>query len=532
MKLRLIRIQLTTLLLTVSSFVGISQATSVLDATYFNNDNAQPPIRVGKGFHVNDVYKQTRSCFTPESATASKLTPQQTSGKKTSVKVFYTKTNEEYNNFKSRGISGKVSCLNLFSFGGKKLEEYSNKTINEEERIIFYANVDFGVYSFESDPVLNAEAKALKDAGNSTEFVTNYGTHFISGVKKESNIIVILTKSGSKQTDSQSEQNNVSIGGKIPFKGSGSLEVENGNWTNTELSSNKFTASIEINGPGIQQSDIQSQINNVLNGTAEDKALAIGSIIEGALKNISDPNQSIYTQYYYTPFELLGVKGVYWDDKKETKLAKINEKVIEVYGELTYLDEMLSNSGRKQLEESLSDIPQQQSAKIIQKFDDLTPNFKELKNKAQYFLTLLESNYNSCSNVYCQTTSDCCNYENLLNEITEYNLEKKIDDEMAKLENVVDHVEEELSKPECEKQQTGSIVIINESTNPYYLYQGDNLIKTLPGSTQITYNVKPGVYYFKAEQKSGHLVYPTVNYRTAKLSQVCQEVRLRIGFED
>ena len=92
-----------------------------------------------------------------------KLTPQQTGGKKTSIRLFYTKTNEEFNGFKTKGVSGKVSFLNLFTLSGQKLEEYSNKIIHGEERIIFNANVDFGVYSFDTEPTLTPEAKQLVD---------------------------------------------------------------------------------------------------------------------------------------------------------------------------------------------------------------------------------------------------------------------------------------------------------------------------------------------------------------------------------
>ena len=127
-----------------------AQSTSIFDASYFDKDNTTPPIKIGKGFHMNDIYKQTRSCFMSETVSPNKLTSQQGGGKKTSFNFFYTKNNEEFNVFKSRGISGKVVFLNLFSLGGQKLNEYSNKTIIDEERLIFTANVDFGVYSFEN----------------------------------------------------------------------------------------------------------------------------------------------------------------------------------------------------------------------------------------------------------------------------------------------------------------------------------------------------------------------------------------------
>ena len=56
---------LTFLLLVQFSTLLKSQSTSVFDANYFNKANTSPPIRVGKGFHINDIYRQTKQCFTP-----------------------------------------------------------------------------------------------------------------------------------------------------------------------------------------------------------------------------------------------------------------------------------------------------------------------------------------------------------------------------------------------------------------------------------------------------------------------------------
>jgi len=107
------------LILFLSCSLTIAQSTSVFDANYFNNDNAQPPIRVGKGFHINDVYKQTRTCFVPGSADQSKLIAQQ-SGQKSFINLYYTKTEEDYSKLKTNGISGKVSFLSLFSLDWQK----------------------------------------------------------------------------------------------------------------------------------------------------------------------------------------------------------------------------------------------------------------------------------------------------------------------------------------------------------------------------------------------------------------------------
>src|SRR6218665_782554 len=337
-------------LLSISIF-SIAQSSSVFDANYFDKDNTAPPIKIGKGFHINDVYKQTKPCFTIASSGPDKLTPQQTGGKKTSIRLYYTRTNQEYNSFRTKGISGKVSFLNLFAANGQKLDEYSNKNITDEERIIFSANVDFGVYSFNVEPQLTPEAKALIEQKKLNDFVKYYGTHYISGIRKESSVNVILTKSGSKTSSTENHDASLKVGGKIPFRATGSVEIDNGNWLNTQLDEFNFSLSIEVNGPGIEQSALQNEINYILNNNDPNKGSAIAGIIQSAISNISDPNRSMISQYYYTPFELLGLEGINWDDKKQNQLIKINEAVVKVYSAKTLLNEITSESGKNELKE-------------------------------------------------------------------------------------------------------------------------------------------------------------------------------------
>lgn len=90
----------------------------------------------------------------------------------------------------------------------------------------------------------------------------------------------------------------------------------------------------------------------------------------------------------------------------------------------------------------------------------------------------------------------------------------------------------ELTTPECEMKKQGIITITNKSTNPYDLFQGDKYIETIEGGGQRQYLVDPGEYSFKAQQKSGYLMYATINYRKAKIQKACDEFPLLIGFED
>ncbi len=522
----------TIIALTVSTNYNC-QSTSVFDANYFNKDNTAPPIKVGKGFHINDVYKQTRGCFTAETCKQTNLAPQQTGGKKTTIKVFHIKTNEEFNSFRKTGTSGKISFLNLFSFGGQTLEEYANKTIHDEERVIFSANVDFGIYSFDTEPQLSEEAKVLIEQKKLQDFVNFFGTHYISGVRKESSINVIITKEEDENSNSRNEEYGMSASGKNPTGVKGSIEAQSTDKINNILKSGKFTAIVEINGPAVQ-SDLKGQITKILNGNSDAKADAIAAIVEGAMKNISDPAQSITTQYYYSPFSLYGLDGIYWDGKKQNELIKLNEAIVDVYSSKTLLSEMITESGKKQFLEALGNdnTNEENTAKFLAAYNKSMPTLVTLNNKADTYLKDLEAKYNKCADVYCTNTATCCANDNYLKEIEKFDFYSKVEKEQTKLLESVIAVVAEVYALECQKKKQGIINIQNFSSNPYSLYQDGKLLQVIQGKETVTFNVPLGEYSFKAVQNSGYLVYPTENIRTANIVEVCQEKTLKIGFED
>jgi hypothetical protein len=510
------------------------QSTSVFDAAYFDKNNTSPPIKIGKGFHMNDIYKQTRSCFTPLTCNPNKLTSQQTGGKKTYIKLFYTKDNEEFNVFKSRGASGKVSFLNLFSIGGQKLEEFASKIIIDEERLIFTANVDFGIYSFDVEPTLTPDAKLLLDQNKLQDFVNMYGTHYISGIKKESNIAVILTKTTAKSNNEDISLSSSSVGGRIPYRASGTFELENTNSTNQFIENNSFSVTVEINGPAIDQSIIQNKIDEILSGSAQNKSNAIAEIIGSAIRNISDPEKSLISQYYYSPFSLYGMEGIYWDEKKQDQLTKINEAVVKVYSAKSQINEFVSPSGKAQIETELrrSNLPEEDIQQITDTYNEVLPKLKKIQQKAEAYLSELESRYNRCADIFCRIDSGCCNNETYISEIYTYNFDNRIEKELQKVLSAAKDAVDESNKPECEKQQKGVIIIKNISTNPYNLYNDGKFVETISGNSTQTYYLDNGTYNFKAVQKSGYLMYPTTNIRSAEINRICQEVILKIGFED
>lgn len=199
-----------------------AQSSSVFEASYFSKDKTDPPLEAGKGFHINDVYKQTRHCFTTESCDESKLKAK--GGRKSFVTVHYTETDEEYKLLQTKGVSGKVSYLNLFSLGGSKLQSFSSTEYGRKERLVFIAKTDFGMYTYPFEPVLLPEPKALIDQAKYDDFMQFYGTHYICGLRKEASIWVVLNKADDSYLNSQSDENSVDGAFKTLFKVGANLE--------------------------------------------------------------------------------------------------------------------------------------------------------------------------------------------------------------------------------------------------------------------------------------------------------------------
>lgn len=518
---------------------SFSQSTSVFAANYFNKDNAQPPLKVGKGFHINDVYKQTKFCFTPESSSKEKLS-QQESATTTNINLYYTEDDEQFHELQNQGGTGKISFLNLFSVGGSKLKEFASESYHSTERIVFVAKVDFGQYSFERDPTLEPEPKALIDQQKYDDFIGMYGTHFISGVRKENSIWVILKKEKSKEETSETESSSIGVESKVPFKAKGSFEIKDGSETEKIISSNKYSISVEINGPSLDKSTIEKDIDDVLKEDGEGKIAAIRRIISNAAGKIADPSQAKISQYYYTPFTLYNVKGINWDENKQNELIKLNENVVRVYSEKTALEEMLRPTAKAELlaefDANVPEFPKKKDyrIKLASKYEEILPTLKNYQTQINSKFSLLESRYKSCCDVKCSQETNCCDNNQICNECV--NLTGNISIELGKLDKLFDaamegYVEDALI-PECQKEKKGYVILYNKSVNPYEIYSGDKYIEDIEGGGSRTYKVNVGTYYLTAKQKSGFLMYPTVNKRTAVIKSVCEEFPVKIGFED
>ncbi len=522
----------TILLLLFICIKSFSQSTSVFDANYFNSDNTEPSLRIGKGFHINDIYKQTKNCFKIETINPKNLTSQQVGGKKTNYKIFYTKNTKEFNDYKSKGNSGSVSFLNLFELEGKKLEEFSSNSAVEEERLIFTANVDFGIFSFAKEPILNDESKNLITQNKLQNFVNLFGTHFISGIRKESNITVILKKSSSRNENEYNSDSTIKSNGTVPTKGKGAFEIINNDWVNKEINQNSFTVTVEVNGPSLDENSIQNSINSILESNSQNKANAISEIISGAIKNISNSNQSIITQYYYSPYSLYGLAGINWDSKKQKELTKLNEILISIYSGKTISKYYLENANLTGIKNHIDNSNANPALfeEIKNKFLISSNNLKQLNNEIDIEIENIEKKYISCSDVFCLQLQDCCNNSAYINEMNLKNYENKIITEIKNYSEYVNNILNEIDKPECEKKQLGKITIQNLSTNPYDLYGGNKYLGIIDGGKMLTYYVGNGQYSFKAIQRSGFVMYPTENVRNTTITQVCQEETLKIGY--
>lgn len=512
---------------------AISQSSSVFDAVYFEN-NSEPPIKIGRGFHINDIYRQTRSCFTTETSSMSKLTAQQTGGRTTSIKMFYTRTNSEYNDLKRRGRSGKVCFLNLFSLGGQKLSEYANTTVHDKERLLLTINVDFGVYTFDKEPVLLPEAKSLISQNKLQDFVNMYGTHYISGVRKENSITVVLTKTQSVRNTSTGDNYSIDAGAALPGRGSGSFEIEDEQWINERLTNASYDVKLEVKGPSVDQIVMQQEIVQILRGDEHDKLGAISKLLRSTVLGLNNSSQAMITQYYYSPFSLYGLQGIHWDQQRESKLTKINEAVILVYAAKSKLGELVKPSGKRQIENELrtNNIPQEYISRISAAYNNALPALNSLYKTADGYLQRLQNKYSECSNLFCNTGNSCCSSDDVLNELGVLDLDGKIDEAVAGILAVTKEVKHEMDKPECEKLQKGTIVIQNTSLNPYDLYSVDHHLGTLQPKQSMSFSVDRGTYRIRAVQKSGYVFYATVNNRTAVINQICQEVKVTIGYED
>jgi len=516
---------------------AFSQSSSVFDANSFKKDNMEPPFQIGKGFDISDPYKQTRQCFTTETRNIQNLVRQQASFT-TKINLYSTKTQQEFNSLRSTGFSGKVTYMNLFSLGADALTKMTKISNDNVERLIFVAKVDFGRFDLPTDPTLTPEAKLLIDSKNFKDFISFYGSHYITGIRKEANIMVIISKT--TKTDKSSFESDLKIEAGGTYGGFGGSFEDTDKKTLSEFFSNEdLQIDIEINGPPINKSDLENQLNGILQGGTADKIASIQSIVQGALSNISDPNTGFISQYYFAPFNLYGVNNIIWNAKKENELIKINQNVLKTYSSKSKVEELLSptfsDETLKFFDDLLSAINPAYSQEIRNSYNQLTVKLKTLKNEYESIIKEFELRYQKCSNIECNPAINCCINSDVETKLNDLN--KRVQTELDKfdvvLENAFNNATEEYnSVPDCERNQYGILTIENQSSNPYNLYNGDNLLITLKGKQTTEVQIPVGTNYLRAVQVSGYFSTPTINQRTVIVEIPCQTFETSVGYEE
>lgn len=529
--------KLITGILIITINLALAQSTSVFDANYFNMGNKTPLIELGKGFNVTDVYKPTKDCFVNRNAT--KLIRIQ-SGQETSIKYFYTKTDDQYNTLKNQGVSGQISYLNLFNVGGSTNSTSLSKSSQVTERIVIVAKVDFGLFTLSADPILKPEAKALIVKTKYDDFIEYYGTHYINGVRKENSIWITLTK----KTNTKKLKNTSNTSFNEEFSplsyGSFKFEMQDNSEIEKAMNSEQYEVSVEIKGPSLG-TDIQSSVSSIINGNSgENKMEGITTLINNALKNLSDPSQALITQYYYNPFSLYNLKVIQWNEKKQNELIKLNEVVMTLNTSKATINKLVSPDGLNFVVNKFDkDIPnfknkEYYKSEYVKAYNNILPSITSYNIELDTTLKYLEKVYQNCSNIYCNIETPCGNTGSYKEKAEA--LVSKVKTEMTKLSKIKQDAwvkaVNELNKPECEKEGVGYVTVINLSTNPYDFYNGDDFIERLPAKSTLKYKFKPGSYNLKAVQTSGFLMYATVNNRKVTIPQICTEVTIKVGFED
>lgn len=550
---------LATTVLSVLSFSSlIAQSRSSYDASFFKTEDQQAAIEIGKGFNITDPFSPTRNCFTSASRDLSLIKRQQQGGAKTNVNVYYTKDDYEYSKFKSNHYSANASFTNIFSVNTSMLDEMTSVTSKRVERLIFIATIDFGNYFYQDDPIFTPDAQQLITAGNYELFKTRYGSHYVSGYGKSSSIKVVLTK---KTTEDELERNiKLGVDANLNYKGdSYGLSYSNRNQTNKKFSNSGFDVEIELEGPKINTQNLQRLIEQTQ--TSSDLISSVTDLLINALNDLNDESNAWISRYFFTDFTLYGCGGIIWNIDKEHKLSSINGNYLDAIriGKLAdehltkgsmqvILDDYMSKDGLSKIEGSkifMSILAfmwngNEENKKILNEyvaqFDAIKPEWQKLKAEAQNLLPKLKMQYYNCSNLNCNVNGPCCTNTDYTSDLNQ--LYDKYNSLSARANAIFRTMANDLitRATEQENAQKVKFIIMNKSSHPYKLeYKTPNgltsTIQTIParGQYEIT-EEDAGVYDFKSTQKSGYLLYPTVEKKSIRI-EAGQTKTVNIGYD-
>lgn len=526
-----------TAILSVFSFISLlAQSRSSYDATFFKAEDQQAAIEIGKGFNITDPFSPTRNCFTSASRDLSLIKRQQ-GGTKTNVNVYYTKNDYEYSKFNSNHYSANASFTNIFNINASTLDEMTSVSSKKVERLIFIATIDFGNYFYQDDPVFTQDAQQLLSNGNFEMFKTRYGSHYVSGYGKSSSIKVVLSKNITK--DEVGKVMSSGIDAKLSNKGdSYGLAYSNRVETNKRFSQSGFEVEIQVEGPKINTQNLQRLIERAQ--TSPDLISSVTDCLMNALNDLNDESNAWISRYFLTDFSLYGCEGIVWNISKEQKLSSINGNYLDAIrvskladAHLTkgaldvIMEDYMSKDGT--LKQEASDlfgsvlylmwdgnVENQKICKdYLSKFEEIKPDWQNLKEEALILLPKIKEQYYNCSNLTCDVNGPCCTSTDYTSKISE--LYDVYNDLNAKVQNVFSIMAKDLVARAKAYSDSKAIKIIikNKSSYPYRVeYKRSDLdgmytLPTIPahGERELTLD-DAGVYVIKATQTKGYLLYP------------------------
>lgn len=514
------------------SFVS-AQSVSSFSSAFFNKNGVQAPIKVGKGFHINDINKQTRSCFTVESSNSVNLRRVSGNGdsKRTLLKVYYLRNDEDYQRFTSQDVNGQMSYLNFFSAGGEVNVNTNYDRHVTSERLVFEVIIDFGLFEY-PDLIMTPDAQQIIRENRLTDFVNMYGTHYVSGVQKGSKARIILTRQIENEGSEMEIEESFELGAKL-FKVGATFEVMDNEKINSFIQSSSFEVSVEVEGPSVNLSAIQSSASSLLESSnGGDMRMNLFDIL-GSIEGLNDENQAWFTRYYFSPWELYGLNGVNWDALKEEKLSRINNEVIDLITAKGLIEKYCSDDYIQEF--GMYFYKQENRSKLIEKHSEFKGEVLPLLDTISRRLRSLNQSYKSCSNVYCVVNEECCkttlNTHSIVDLVDKYLALFVQETQGIAFDDFNQYYEE--TTPDCEKNGWCDIVVKNYSYNPYSLYVDDEYVTTIDGKETITFEkTVVGVYTIKAVQNSGYLLYPTQNIRVVEATDSCMEHTITVGYED
>ncbi len=521
-----------------------SQNNSIV-AAMFNLKDGELPLVPGKGFLITDPLKETRNCFTTASTDKANLSGN--GSKKTSISVYYAESTSKLSQLKSNGFNGKIGFLSLAKVGYATNTTKTEETENDVQYLVIVAKVDFGRYNYKEDLVLKPECQKLIDDNKHAEFVKAFGSHYVSGIKKESELYVILK--ANEQTSKIDNSYVDEASGGFSFNGIlPSAELTSQQEMNNFLSNFKFELELEMHGGNIEKNDLIDNITKVLDDkTNTDKINTIKGVVSKSIQSLTNPDEAAITQYYYAPLENYGVKNIFWDDKKELRLININKDILlsqdlkanlkdyvlptSLQEWLTAFDEAMGNYSKKEVCKQ----------KFKQSFNGQLNALKNYNLQNNSLCEALQKQHSNCADISCDNIGTTCCPSVSSSSITmiEANataiinkLEKIYNDGIneALQENIQKLIEESI--PECEKKKMATLLVKNKSNNPYNFYENDTFVKTLQGGEEAKFTLNLGQYFFKAVQNSGYVLYPTVNNRHVSAQSACEEITIKVGFAD